>query len=183
MIRFQGNGTPQQGANTMTFTYSPGNGVPTNDITLNFGEPGSISSDVLHIGWQRQGDLTQSGRVWARSLTKTTFDQQGYLKFSHSNGQTVTGERLALAWFQDLQKLTLEGGGLFQNGGDEKPVIQGAGDDIMGKIVAGKIELSNVDLTEQFTDMVIIQRGYQAVPQVMTVANEMIQQLLEINRR
>ena len=72
---------------------------------------------------------------------------------------------------------------MFQNNGDEKPVIQGAGDDIMGKIVAGKIELSNVDLTEQFTDMVIIQRGYQASSQVTSVANEMIQQLLEINRR
>jgi flagellar hook protein FlgE len=110
-------------------------------------------------------------------------DEQGYLKFTYSNGQTVAGERLALAWFQDLQNLTVEGSGMFQNNGDEKPVIQGAGDDIMGKIVAGKIELSNVDLTEQFTDMVIIQRGYQASSQVTSVANEMIQQLLEINRR
>jgi len=185
VIRFEGNGAPTQGANTMAFTYSPGNGVPTSNIIFNFGEPGSFSGVVSYASGGadlKVAVVSQDGYA-AGSLTKTTMDEQGYLKFTYSNGQTVAGERLALAWFQDLQNLTVEGSGMFQNNGDEKPVIQGAGDDIMGKIVAGKIELSNVDLTEQFTDMVIIQRGYQASSQVTSVANEMIQQLLEINRR
>jgi len=45
------------------------------------------------------------------------------------------------------------------------------------------VELSNVELTGQFTDLIILQRGYQASSQVVSVANEMIQQLLDIGQK
>ena len=117
------------------------------------------------------------------SLTKVTYDEKGYLKLIYSNGETTQGQRLALAWFRDLQKLGQVGDGLFVNNTGDKPILHGATDDIMGKVIASKVELSNVELTEQFTDMVIIQRGYQASSQVTTVANEMIQQLMDMRRR
>ena len=51
----------------------------------------------------------------------------------------------------------------------------------MGRIASGRVEMSNVELTEQFTDLIILQRGYQASSQVTSVANEMIQQLLDLD--
>ena len=51
----------------------------------------------------------------------------------------------------------------------------------MGHIAASRVELSNVELTEQFTDLIILQRGYQASSQVTSVANEMIQQLINLD--
>ena len=115
--------------------------------------------------------------------TKTTFSENGTLSLEYSNGQKLNGPQLALAWFLDLQRLGQQGNSLFVNTGDEHPILGHAAEGIMGKVVSGKIELSNVDLTQQFTDMVIIQRGYQASSQVTTVANEMIQQLLDMRGR
>lgn len=183
-IRFQGNGSPDTGFNTLSFSYAPAGGAPASTIVLDFGDPGTFSGTTNFSGGTTSDARVASQNGYAAgSLTKTAFDAQGVLQLTYSNGQTATGESLALAWFQDLQKLVLGGGGIFENNGGETPVLESPATGGMGKIVAGKIELSNVDLTEQFTDMVIIQRGYQASSQVTSVANEMIQQLLEINRR
>ena len=182
-IRFQGNGSPLSGYSTVTFNYAP-NGVTATAVTLNFGDPGTFSGTTNFSGGTTSDLKTASQDGYAPgALSKTTFDEKGYLKLSYSNGQTATGKRLALAWFMDLQKLKAAGGGMFVNDGDQKALLHGAAENVMGKLLPGKIELSNVELTEQFTDMVIIQRGYQASSQVTSVANEMIQQLLEIRRR
>ncbi|MGE5585642.1 MAG: flagellar basal body rod C-terminal domain-containing protein, partial [Clostridia bacterium] len=51
-----------------------------------------------------------------------------------------------------------------------------------GKIIGGAIEMSNVDLAKQFTDMIISQRGFQANSRVITTADEMLQDLLSLKR-
>jgi flagellar hook protein FlgE len=181
-IRFEGN-VPLASYNTFSFNYAPGS-APATTISLNFGEPGSHSGVIYLSGGTTSGAKMASQNGYAAgALTKTTYDEKGSLKLTYSNGQTNTGPRLALAWFRDLQQLELTGGDMFVNNTEEKPMLYGATDEMMGKVVAGKIELSNVDLTEQFTDMVIIQRGYQASSQIVTVSNEMIQQLMDMRRR
>ena len=72
---------------------------------------------------------------------------------------------------------------MFVNDGNQAPTVGTAHAGIMGRIAAGKVELSNVELTEQFTDLIILQRGYQASSQVTSVANEMIQQLIEMQAK
>jgi flagellar hook protein FlgE len=61
--------------------------------------------------------------------------------------------------------------------------IGAPGKDAFGSITARSVESSNIDLSTQFTDMIVVQRGYQASSQVLTVANEMLQQLLEGGRK
>jgi len=95
----------------------------------------------------------------------------------------VSGPSLALAWFDDLQALRVSAGSIFVNDSGQAPIIGTAHTGIMGRIAAGKVELSNVELTEQFTDLIILQRGYQASSQVTSVANEMIQQLLDLGKK
>jgi len=125
---------------------------------------------------------SQNG-VAAGSLTKATFDENGALQLTYSNGKTVSGPSLALAWFDDLQSLRLTANSLFVNDTGQVPTIGTASQGVMGRIVAGRVELSNVELTGQFTDLIILQRGYQASSQVVSVANEMIQQLLDIGQK
>jgi flagellar hook protein FlgE len=60
------------------------------------------------------------------------------------------------------------------------PVLGSANGQVMGTLTSNQVELSNVDLTQQFTDLVIIQRGYQSSSQVISVANQMIQQLVDM---
>jgi flagellar hook protein FlgE len=182
-VRYDGNGSPTVGFNTTDVTLSS-TGITPSTITLFFGEPGTFSGTTGYSGGTASEAkvLKQDGYA-AGSLTKTTFSENGTLKLEYSNGQKADGPQLALAWFQDLQRLGQQANSLFVNTGDERPMLGHAADGIMGKVVSEKIELSNVDLTEQFTDMVIIQRGYQASSQVTTVANEMLQQLLDMRGR
>ena len=55
-----------------------------------------------------------------------------------------------------------------------------SGDARVGKIVSGEIEGSNVDLSKEFGELILIQRGFQASSQVISVSNDMIQQLFGI---
>ena len=136
---------------------------------------GSGSSSTLRVAGHN--GLT------AGSLLETSFDEDGMLTLTYTNGQTTRQDRLAVALFQDLQALTLVGGNLFVAGPEQRPTIGTASTNGLGKIASKRVELSNVELTEQFTDIVILQRGFQASSQVISVANEMAQQLLDLRNR
>lgn len=107
------------------------------------------------------------------------FDRDGIFKINYSNGEEYVGSSLAVAGFNNLQNLQQLGSGLFIAAKDAQPMITVANQQGMGEIVGRSIELSNVELTQQFTDLIIMQRGYQASSQILTVANEMLQQLID----
>jgi flagellar hook protein FlgE len=110
------------------------------------------------------------------------FKRDGSLKVEYSNGKDDESTQLALAWFDDLQALRQIGGGLFIADKDLDPIIDAPMQGVMGEIVENSVELSNVELTLEFTDLIIMQRGFQGSSQVLTVSNEMIQQLLDMGR-
>ncbi|HHJ13932.1 MAG TPA: flagellar hook-basal body complex protein [Gammaproteobacteria bacterium] len=181
-IRFQGNGSPQEGANTFTFDFSPEN-VDTSRITLNFGEPGSFSSATSFSSGASSDLAVESQNGFGNgALIELGFNRNGALTAEFSNGRSLEGTRIALAWFQDLQSLRQIGGGLFVADDNQEALIDAPGQGVMGELVGGSIELSNVDLTLEFTDLIIMQRGFQGSSQILTVANEMMQQLLDIGR-
>lgn len=181
-IRFNGDGTPAAGFNTVPFSFAPA-GVAPSDVSLFFGDPGSaagarsLSASASSLKVDRQDGFGVGG------LLKTTYDETGRLVLTYSNGQTVQHDRLALATFDDLQALTQVEGSLFQAGAKEPPAYGGAGSGGFGKIVASQVELGNVDLAKEFSDLIVTQRGYQASSQVISTANEMIQQLYDLRAR
>lgn len=179
IIKFQGNGTPAEDFNTLDFTFDPAESDPLN-ITLKFGESGSFTG-VTSFSGGTQSDMAVADKDGngPGALTGIEFDREGMFKIKYSNGKEVDGAKLALASFQDLQALQQTGDSLFLPGENNKPVISVATQDGLGEIAGGSIELSNVELTQQFTDLIIVQRGYQASSQILTVANEMMQQLLQ----
>jgi flagellar hook protein FlgE len=182
-IRFSGNGSPQAGFNQHTFTFSP-TGVSPSSITLYFGDAGSLSGATSFSGGTTSTLSVQTQDGYSvGSQTNAVFDEEGFLTISYSNGQTRKLDRLALAWFTNLQSLELSGGNLFASKSGERPQLGHAGTGAFGDIAPMKLELSNVELTEEFTDIVIVQRGYQASSQVISVSNEMIQQLFDLRSR
>jgi flagellar hook protein FlgE len=110
------------------------------------------------------------------------FDRDGTLTVEYSNGKDSESTQIALAWFDDLQALRQIGGGLFLASDELEPIIDTPTQGVMGEIVEKSLELSNVDLTLEFTDLIIMQRGFQGSSQVLTTSNEMIQQLLDMGR-
>ena len=87
----------------------------------------------------------------------------GVIQGIYDNGESRNLARVALANFQNPAGLLQAGNSLYQvsnNSGD--PSVGAPGDQGMGALLPGSLEMSNVDLSEEFTDMIITQRGFQA---------------------
>lgn len=186
-IRFNGDTTPATGFNTVTFSYTP-TGGSLQTVTLNFGTPNAFdgvlffSSTAATVTDNQVKVSSQDGKP-VGALQKTAFDSKGLLNLTYSNGNTATGGRLALAWFNDLDALARADQARFINASNQKVTIGGAGDTGFGSISGSKLEASNVDLAKEFSELIIIQRGYQTSSQIVQAANEMAQQLLEVAKQ
>jgi flagellar hook protein FlgE len=103
------------------------------------------------------------------------------LQLAFANGQTSAGARLALADI-DPQSLVAAGASTFVAAAGAPVRYGAAGEGPLGSLRPGALEISNVDLSQQFSDMVIMQRGYQASAQIVSTANDMLQELFGMRR-
>jgi flagellar hook protein FlgE len=171
------DGKPKAGTDKLSFTYTP-TGQPALPLTLDFsGQVTSFASGTLST-------LSVSGQdgYEAGAMSKFSFDDKGELKFEFANGQTGKGPRLALANIDTPQLLEAVGGNSFVAADGAKVSYGAAGDGAFGNVRAGSVEISNVDLSQEFSDMVIMQRGYQASAQIVSTANDMLQELFGMKR-
>lgn len=112
-----------------------------------------------------------------------SIDTAGVITGRFSNGLTQKLAQVALANFNNPAGLLKMGGNLYaysNNSGD--PQIGPAGTGGRGDIAPGKVEMSNVDLSEEFTQMIITQRGFQANSRIITTSDEMLQELVNLKR-
>ena len=114
------------------------------------------------------------------TLSSVTIDGDGQLKLTYSNSKTELLGPVALADFRDPQQLERVGEGLFEHKGDGPVQLLASAQQGVGKLVSKQVEASNVDLSQEFGDLILIQRGFQASSQVVSVSNDMIQQLFGI---
>lgn len=173
-IRFR-NGNPQLGFDSVQLSLTSAEGVPVS-ATLDF----SVETTSFSTGTTSTLAVATQDGYGAGSLVKGSFDADGYFTTSYSNGQSEKHGRLALASFANLDGLEQAGSNRFVQRFGDAPQLGHPGQGVFGKVTAGSIEASNVDLSQQFSEMIITQRGYQAASQVITTANEMIQQLMDL---
>jgi flagellar hook protein FlgE len=114
----------------------------------------------------------------AGTLTKAVIDSTGELVVTYTNTLTAKGPKIAVAEFASPSELTRASGAKFAYEGRDPLRFAKLGDTT--KLVSTSLELSNVDLTEQFSSMILIQRGFQASSQVLSTASEMIQSLYDL---
>jgi flagellar hook protein FlgE len=109
--------------------------------------------------------------------------QDGVITGSYTNGQKQPVYRLALAQFANPMGLEKIGDTMFAesiNSGSaviDPAMVNGA-----GKIISGTLEMSNVDLTEEFTRLIIAQRGFQANTRVVTVSDQILEEVVNLKR-
>jgi flagellar hook protein FlgE len=115
--------------------------------------------------------------------TDSSIGSDGTLTVHYSNGQEAKGPRLALADFDSDSALEQVGGSAFASKHDARVQYGYAGSAGFGKLVSGHREGSNVDLAEEFGNLILMQRGYQASSHVISTANDMIQQLFDMKSR
>jgi len=163
----------------ITINYTPA-GMPEFPITLDFGTdtqtlPGDSNQATLTA---RNIDGYATGQ-----LTGATFDGEGVLNLQYSNGQTTKSAHLALARFTSIENVRSAGDNLFEPIDATEWETGKAQTGAFGTIRSGVVEIANVDLSSEFSDLVIMQRGYQASSQVVSTANEMLQELFSLKGR
>jgi len=126
--------------------------------------------------------MSQNG-YYSGALESYAIDQNGVIVGSFSNGLTRALGQVALARFANPAGLQRAGSTMFvdtPNSGTAQ--IGAAGIPGFGQISPSSLEMSNVDLSEEFTDMIITQRGFQANSRIITTSDEMLQELVNLKR-
>lgn len=168
-------GAPLDGKNTVTFKYAA-TGVAPFDVKLDFkGATSLLTSTTLQAA-------SQDGYA-AGVLADQAIDTEGNVSVRYSNNQTSKGARLAMAEFRTEDDLQEIAGGMFERRSGAEVRYGHAGSESFGALAPGHREGSNVDLAEEFGNLILMQRGYQASSHVISTANDMIQQLFDMKGR
>jgi flagellar hook protein FlgE len=179
-VRFATDGTPQAGFNEMTLSLNYAGS--TQSVVMNFGTPGAMNGATSFSGVASNLSSKVVDGHGALGVTDISFDENGVLQLVYSQSEKRQGPQVALASFPNESALQMAGGRLLSGGTAADAEIGRPGQGRFGRISGGSLEMSNVDLTQEFADMIIIQRGYQASSRVMTVSNEMLEQLYNSTR-
>ena len=187
------------GATAITFDPNTGeltNGTdPTINLTLSNGAVmPTLTWDLYGTGNVTNGDLTQYASASTTSfqtqdgypagmLRSVSVDEAGVVTGSYSNGQLVPLFQVALVDFPSYYGLTKMGNNLYSSSlesGDAMPGLPGTGR--LGSISPSSIEMSNVDLAQEFVKMITTQRAFQANSRVITTSDEILNELINIKR-
>lgn len=173
-LRFAGSSV-DPATETLTFSSNPDGAEPLSvvfDFSTNVTSFSAGTTSTL-----RAASVDGNG---VGALTTVTVDDEGQIALSYSNSKSVQAGSVAIADFRDPQQLRRLTGGLFEAVGREPTRLLASGTDGIGRLLPKQIEASNVDLSQEFGDLILIQRGFQASSQVVSVTNDMIQQLFGI---
>jgi flagellar hook protein FlgE len=117
------------------------------------------------------------------SLESFAIDGNGVITGLYSNGRTQVIGQVALALFTNPGGLLKAGNNLYAESSNSGPAAVGAaGTGGRGALTPGALEMSNVDLAQEFTNMITAQRGFQANARVITTSDELLQELISLRR-
>ncbi len=163
-------------------TFTPYGGAAPQQVMLNFGDPNTFNGITQTSSDSVVSALSQDGSA-AANLTNLSIDQYGFVVGVFSNGQSRQLAQVMLATFPNLNGLTSVGDNMYTvsaNSGD--PLYAEPGESTGTTIQSGALEQSNVDLSEEFTRMIVAQRGFQANARVITTSDTLLQEITNLVR-
>jgi len=162
-------------------TYTANNGSsPNQNIELRFGTISQFDGMTSFDKDSNTSGISQDGYPGG-DLSGIRVDETGTLIGSFTNGRSFGLAQVAMAKFTNNEGLESDGGNTYiqtSNSGD--PVIGSASSGGKGFIQASSLEMSNVDLSRSLTQLIVIQRGYQANSKTITTSDEMLNTLLQL---
>lgn len=184
-ITFGQDGSPSSFTfddNSTTFRFDPMNGSNEVDVTMNVGSPGSFRGITQFRSPSTTAARDQNGYPMGK-LQEVSIDEYGDIKGIYTNGVSKSIGRIYLAEFKNPAGLLKMNDSMFgkSNNTGEAVMLQ-AGVGTATKIKPGALEMSNVELATEFTNMITIQRGYQANARVITTSDSMLQELVQLVR-
>jgi len=158
-------------------------GDPTvRTIKLDLGKAGLLEGVTQFSSQSTTKAVEQDGYTMGY-MESFNIDDSGVITGVYSNGTKQTVGQVAMAVFNNPMGLTAVGENLFEVSNNSGLANVGAASQGgRGKMVAGTLEMSNVDLSDQFTDMIITQRGFQANSRTITTSDQMLQELINLKR-
>jgi flagellar hook protein FlgE len=181
-ITFDSAGNFVSATNATLSINRTGTGALTpQQITLNFSQLTSLSnlghgSNINPVGGG--GDGSPLG-----TLDSFAIGNDGVITGSFTNGLTRTLGQVAVANFTNPTGLIDQGGNQFSTGANSgTPIFTTAGQQGTGTIQGGALEQSNVDLSTEFTNLIIATTGFSAASKVITTSDQLITDLLNSNR-
>jgi flagellar hook protein FlgE len=163
--------------NSLAIHRSATGATPVLPVTLNFSGVSALAQDAGHTG----SDIAMSSQdgIQIGTLSSFSVGTDGTITGSYDNGQTRALGQLALATFSNPNGLNDLGGDYFAAAADSGvPVIAAANRLGGGQIQADSLEQSNVDLSKEFTNMIVSSTGYSAASRVISTSEQMITDLL-----
>jgi flagellar hook protein FlgE len=159
------------------------NGAAATNFSWDLVNAGQAPALTGYASPSATSSVTQNGLATASSLTQVTINGSGEIMASFGVGQSVTIGILAMATFNNPQGLVKLGTNLYsESAASGSPAVGTAGTGGRGSVIGGALEQSNVDIATEFTQMILAQRGYQANSRSITVADELLQETLNIKR-
>ncbi|MCJ8313450.1 MAG: flagellar hook-basal body complex protein [Pseudomonadales bacterium] len=179
IIKYNKFGYPEEGFNELFLELEAENG-DVNEVVFSFGKSDNTTRTTSNSGETSIEFDKHDGREHGY-ISNKHINEYGQFVYEYSNGNKKNGSNLAIASITSPEHLIAFENNMFKLDNDFDLVL--IDPRAMGTMIqGGKLELSNVELSQEFSEMIIVQRGYQASSQVMTTANEMLQQLLEATK-
>jgi len=153
------------------------------EFVLNLGQVGGFTNSITQYAEASSTKMVeQDGRTMGY-LENFKIDQSGTITGIYSNGTTRTIGQVAMASFPNQGGLEKAGDNTFRVSNNSGLANIGpSGVAGKGKIIAGTLEMSNVDMADQFVDMIVTQRGFQANSKTIQTADQLLQELLTLKR-
>jgi len=173
---------PAGAADTTSLVYT--NGVLQNptDVRTVGGVTIDFSGTTEFAKLNTFAITAQSGRA-AGTLTGYSIGADGVVTGTFSNGATESIAQIALATFANAAGLEKVGGSNYRTSPSSGAAELGTpGSDGVGSLAGGYLEMSNVDLSQEFTNLIVAQRGFQANARIITTSDEVLQELTNLKR-
>jgi len=183
-----GYGTPEVNANGIEGTVGhaamldPDTGQEDEDLTTFENLYGDAADDDGSTLQPIVG--ANAGKIWIpEDAQSMAISQDGKVSYVDVTGNLQYAGQLIVAKFANAEGLAKQGGNYYLNTSNSGAPMFGAGTtNGIGKTVSGALEMSNVDLSEEFTEMIVAQRGFQANSRIITTSDEILQELVNLKR-
>jgi flagellar hook protein FlgE len=179
-ITFNANGSLRQVSGNSSFTVQFLGQPASQQINFSFGSPGGFDG-LTNVGGSSSAEATSQNGSSAGFLTTVSIANDGTVTGVFSNGQTLPIAQIAVANFANPAALSRQGSNYYAVTTNSGPALIGAGDSGgRGSVEQKELEDSNVDISLEFTRLIVAQRGFEANAKALTTADQVLQALDQI---
>lgn len=172
-IKFNVNGGYDTGSGTTTLTLVNG-AVGTQTVALDF-------TGLTQYAGSSTAFATTDGNA-AGTLKSVSIDSSGVITGTYTNGLNVQEAQVAIAQFNNASGLTKNGNSLYVESNNSGTPNVGTINGLGCTVTPSSLEMSNVDMASELTDMIVTQRGYQSNSKIITVSDELLETLINMKR-